>query len=166
MKRLYMAILGALLFCSCGKKVLVDDERHFANDTWNRFTPEKFDVEVGDPEGYYNINVEAVVDSARMRNDRLPLVVNFYSPNGERRMFYTDIALVENGRWKGKPLPGRERDGWRVVSQCIRPFFIFNVKGTHNIEISQGTSQFDLDGVRSFRLQIEEAEMDFKGLND
>jgi hypothetical protein len=32
------------------------------------------------------------------------------------------------------------------------------------MEIAQGTSQYDLDGIRSFRLLIERTEVDFSAL--
>ena len=100
-----------------------------------------------------------------MRNEQLPLTVNLYSPDGTRRMFYAYVNLVENGRWKGQVTPGRERDGLRTLQQNIRPFFTFNNKGTYRMEIAQGTSQYDLDGIRSFRLVIERTQVDFSALD-
>ena len=165
MKRIYTAILGVLLLCSCGgKQVLIDETREFAGASWQRFTPETFEVNVNSTDDYYRIDFEVVVDSALMRNDQLPLTVNLYSPDGERRMFYTYINLMENGRWKGEVKKGRSQEGLRVLRQNIRPYFTFNSKGTYRMEIGQATSQYDLDGVESLRLIVERIEVDLDAL--
>lgn len=153
------------MLVSCGgKNVLVDDQREFPNTVWNRFQPEKFEITVNNTDDYYCIDFEVVVDSALMRNDQLPLTVNLYSPDGERRMFYTYINLMENGRWKGEVKKGRSQEGLRVLRQNIRPYFTFNSKGTYRMEIGQATSQYDLDGVESLRLIVERTEVDLEAL--
>ena len=162
MKKFLTLFLGVLLLCSCGKKSLLDEERSFANATWNRFTPEVFSVEVENPDEYYNIDLEVVVDTAEMRNNQLPLTVNLYSPEGERRMFYSGIELVQHDRWKGERVEGKP--GQRLLKQQIRSFFSFNRKGTHRLEIGQATSQYDLTGVHSLRVSIEKAEIDYESL--
>lgn len=167
MKRNYFVFIAVLLLCSCGgKQVLIDETREFADASWQRFTPETFEVNVNSTDDYYRIDFEVVVDSALMRNDQLPLTVNLYSPDGERRMFYAYINLREHGRWKGQVLQGREKEGLRVMRETIKPFFSFNSKGTYRLEIGQATSQFDLDGLYSFRLDIERTEIDYKALDD
>lgn len=154
-----------MLLAACGgNDVLVDEQREFPNAVWNRFQPEKYEINVGNPDDYYRIDVEVVVDSALMRNDQLPLTVNLYSPDGERRMFYAYIPLTENGRWKGEVFKGRKREGIRVMKQNIRPYFTFNSKGTYRLEIGQATSQYDLDGVASLRLIVEKTEIDLNDL--
>ena len=152
--------------CACSDNVIVDESRTFANSVWNRFSPEVFTIDVANAEDYYNINLEVVLDSALMRNPQLPLTVNLYSPDGERRMFYAYINLVENGRWKGQPLQGRQRDGLRLMTQCIRPFFTFNTEGAYRMEIGQATSQYDLEGIESLRLTVEKTDIDYKGLQE
>lgn len=144
--------------CSCGKKNIIDEERSFAG-VWNRFTPEVFEVEVTNTEDYYNIDFTATVDTVLFRYSTLPLTVNLYSPNGERRTFYTAVLLKENGRWKGEA-----KGGMREVTTQVRTFFSFNSKGTHRLEIAQATSQYDLEGIDSFRLTIENTKVDYKDL--
>ncbi len=164
---LFLLSIGAMTFISCDSNpTLVDENREFANATWNRFSPETYEIDVKNIDDYYRIDFEIVVDSALMRNVQLPLTVNLYSPNGERRMFYAYIKLVENGRWKGQCTPGRDRNGIRTFTQNIRPFFTFNTQGTYRMEIGQATSQYDLEGIRSFRLLVQRTEIDFKGLKD
>ena len=162
----YLLVVAATVVAACGNHdTLVDDTRTFDNENWNRFKPETFEIGDANPDDYYRIDFELVVDSALMRNEQLPLTVNLYSPDGTRRMFYAYVNLVENGRWKGQVTPGRERDGLRTLQQNIRPFFTFNNKGTYRMEIAQGTSQYDLDGIRSFRLVIERTQVDFSALD-
>lgn len=155
-----------LLFTACGgKKTLTDETREFSNAVWQRFAPESFEIDVKNADDYYCIDFEVVVDSALMRNAQLPLTVNLYSPDGERRMFYAYIDLTEHGRWKGEVLPGRKKEGLRVIRKTIKPFFTFNSKGVYRMEVGQATSQYDLEGFYSFRLNIEKTEIDFKELN-
>lgn len=158
--------LGLLLLTACGgRNVLVDETRQFNNAVWQRFSPESFEINVDNADDYYRIDFEVVVDSAKMRNAQLPLTVNFYSPDGERRMFYAYINLKEYGRWKGQRLEGRSQEGIRVMRETIRPFFTFNNKGTYRMEIGQATSQYDLEGIYSLRLDIERTEIDYKALD-
>lgn len=167
MKNLHTIIIGVLLLASCGgKSVLLDETREFDRSVWQRFSPENFEINVANPDDYYSIDFEMVVDSLLMRNDQLPLTVNLYSPDGERRMFYAYINLKEHGRWKGEVLKGRSKEGLRVMRQNIRPFFTFNTKGTYRMEVGQATSQYDLEGIHSFRLDIERTEIDYKALDD
>jgi hypothetical protein len=162
---LLLSLLSLNIACS-GDPTLVDDTRTFANNTWNRFTPEVFEFSVPNADDFYRIDFELVVDTALMRNPQLPLTVNLYSPDGERRMFYAYINLKEHGRWKGQSLEGRDKEGLRVIRQNIRPFFTFNNKGTYRMEIGQATSQYDLEGFHSFRLSIERTDIDYKALDD
>ena len=145
---------------------MVDETREFDHAVWQRFSPESFEINVSNPDDYYSIDFEVVVDSALMRNDQLPLTVNLYSPDGERRMFYAYINLKEHGRWKGETLKNRTKEGLRVMRQNIRPFFTFNKKGTYRMEVGQATSQYDLEGLLSFRLDIERTEVNYKALDD
>lgn len=165
MRGFFLGFSLLILLTACGgKKVLLDEERHFENNVWQRFSPESFEFNVDNADNFYRIDFEVVVDSALMRKPQLPLTVNLYSPNGERRMFYAYINLKENGRWKGKMLKGREKQGLRVMRQNIKPFFTFNSTGTYRMEIGQATSQYDLEGAYSLRLDIERTEVDYKSL--
>ena len=159
-----LILLSFFLLGACGNKTMIDETHTFDNNTWNRFKYEDFEVNVPNAEDYYRIDFEVVVDSSLMRNDDIPMTVNLYSPEGERRMFYTSVVLRENGRWKGEPLPGRQKEGIRVISRTIRPFFSFNHKGTYRLQIGQATSQYALEGVYSLRVNIEKAELDYGGM--
>ena len=159
MKKILFTILGVLLLASCGNKNIVDEERTFSKGVWNHFTPEVFEVNVNNTEDYYNIDMTATVDTSLFRYQILPLTVNIYSPNGERRMFYVSIQTKENGRWKGE-----KKGDKREITTRVRTFFSFNSTGTHRIEVAQATSQYDLEGIGSFRLTIENTEIDYGDL--
>jgi gliding motility-associated lipoprotein GldH len=155
MKKLLYFSLAALLFAACGNSILYDEERTFNNNVWNGFTPEVYTLDINNIEDYYNIDITVAVDTARYRYNSLPMTVNLYSPNDERRMFYADVALAENGRPKGEVI-----DGYRVVTGRIRSYFSFNSRGEHRMELGQATSQYDLEGIHSIRLTIEKAPME------
>ena len=161
----HLALLGVMLLAACGSKNIIDEERTFAGDVWNRFTPETFEVNVDNTDNYYNIDVTVTVDTALFRYSLLPITVNLYSPAGERRMFYASVPLKENGRWKGDIVSGTtEKEGRRQVTSRIRTLFSFNAKGTHRLEIGQATSQYNLEGIGSLRLTVENTKIDYKDL--
>ena len=151
--------LAVLLCMGCGSKNIIDEERTFANDVWNRFTPEVFEVSVNNTDDYYNIDVTVAADTTVFRYSLLPITVNIYSPLGERRMFYASVPLKENGRWKGEIVGDR-----RQVTSRIRTLFSFNAKGDHRVEIGQATSQYNLEGIGSLRLTVENTKIDYKDL--
>ena len=161
MKKILFAIISTLLLCSCTNKSILDDERTFANDVWNRFTPEVFEVNVDNIEDYYNIDVTAVIDTAVYRYLTVPLLFNLYSPNGEQRSFYAEVPFTENGRWRGEMLPVGNNNTLRTANRRIRAFFSFNSKGTHRMEINQTTSQYDLEGIHSIRVTVSKAPLDY-----
>lgn len=148
-----------LLLASCGSKNILDEERTFGSNTWNRFKPEVFETTVSNTEAYYNIDLTVSVDTEAFRYTSLPLTVNIYNPEGEHRMFYSEITLKENDRWKGE-----FDDGLRTVSTHIRTFFSFNTKGKHRIEIGQATSQYDLEGIHSIEMDIYKVKLDYGDL--
>lgn len=155
-KRLAIA-LGTLLLCACGSKTVYDQEHTFSHNVWNRFTPEVFEIEVGNIDNYYDIDFTASVDTAVYRYDVLPVMVILNSPTGEQRQFYGTIPLKERGHWRGKA------DGsYRQATGRIRNYFSFNSKGTHRMEVSQRTSQYDLEGVQSLAVTITKAKLDYK----
>ena len=159
MKKILFPIIITLLLCSCNKPLL-DDERTFENNVWNRFTPEVFEVNVANIDDYYNIDVTAVIDTAVYRYRTVPLLFNLYSPAGEQRSFYAEVPFTENGRWRGEMLPGNNST-LRTANRRIRAFFSFNSVGTHRMEIRQTTSQYDLEGIHSIHVSVSRAPLDY-----
>ena len=156
MRRTLFILLGIVLLCSC-KGNLVDDERTFDNNIWNKFTPEEFDVNVTNIEDYYNIDVTAAIDTAVYRYNTLPMLIKLDSPNGELRSFYAELPFVENGRPRGEM-----HDGYRVADRRLRAFFSFNSIGTHHMTVSQTTSQYDLEGIHSIHVTISKADLKYE----
>lgn len=154
--KIVLTIACVLLLSSCGNKSLIDEERTFKSNVWNRFTPEVFNVNVNNIENFYDIDVTISVDTTIFRYDDMPLTVNLFSPNSERRMFYANVPLKLNGRWRGEVV-----DGYRTVTQHVRTYFSFNCKGEHKMEIGQATSQYDLEGIHSMSLNIYKVELDY-----
>ena len=50
------------------------------------------------------------------------------------------------------------------MTSRIRTLFSFNAKGEYRVEIGQATSQYDLEGVSSLRLTVENTKIDYKDL--
>ena len=72
--------LAVLLCMGCGSKNIIDEERTFANDVWNRFTPEVFEVSVNNTDDYYNIDVTVAADTTVFRYSLLPTPSTFTRP--------------------------------------------------------------------------------------
>lgn len=157
MKRtLLIAALSALLLISCSKNTVFEETRTFKGNIWNHFTPEVFDINIDNTEDYYNIDFLAAVDTGRYRYDNVPVMIELTSPGGELRQFYGVVALKENNRWRGEM-----EDGYRVASGRIRSYFSFNSRGTHHMEVSHTTSQYDLEGVHSLTVVVTKAKIDY-----
>lgn len=154
--KIALIITTVLLLSSCGNKSLIDEERTFNANVWNRFTPEVFNVNVNNIEDFYDIDITISVDTTKFRYEDMPLTVNLFSPKSERRMFYANVPLKLNGRWRGEVV-----DGYRIVTQHIRTYFSFNCKGEHKMEIGQATSQYDLEGIHSMGLNIYKVDLDY-----
>lgn len=149
----------ALFLTGCGNKVLLDEEHTFSNNTWSRFSPETFDVAIGNADKYYHIDYTVTFDTGLYRYDKLPLVVDIHGEDGTHRHMGPTITLRENGRWKG------EMEGpYRTVKARVYNFFTFNQPGTYSYQVKQGTSQYDLEGIHAIRITMEEARLEYERL--
>ena len=159
MKRTVLSLLlfcGLALLTACGNKA-VFDETHTITGAWNRFEPENFTVDIQNAEELYDLFLCVSVDTARYRENSLPIHVNVISPVGERRMFPCSITLRDRtGAWKGE-----WRDGLLVVDKRVRECFSFNREGEHSITVGQGTHYYDINGIRSLRLRLSPTEMEY-----
>lgn len=154
--KLIPLLLCALMLASCSSKTVLDEERQFDRDIWNRFTPEVFSYNISDIESYYNIDVTVAVNPTTYRYDEVPLAINLNSSNGESRRILTSVALKENGHWRGEM-----EDDYRVATGRIRSYFSFNTKGTYDMEVGQQTSQYDLEGIHSVAVTITKTKVDY-----
>lgn len=99
--RIALLAVTTILLVSCTNKSVIDEVRTFDSDKWNRFSPEVFNLDVKNIDNFYDIDICVSVDTAVFRYEDLPLTVNLYSSNRERRMFYANVPLKQNGRWRG-----------------------------------------------------------------
>ena len=156
-KTLLLVTLSLLtLFSACGRKSLLHEERQFDRNVWNRFTPEVFDIHVTNVENYYNLDFTVAVDTTVYRYDRVPLMLILNGPDGERRQFHGVVLLKDKERWRGEIV-----DGYRVANGRIRSYFSFNRKGDYRLEVSQETSQYDLEGIHSLTADVTKAKLDY-----
>ncbi len=156
MKKIIPLLLCALMLASCSNKTILDEERQFDRNIWNRFTPEVFTFNVPDAEGYYNIDITVAIDPSLYRYEEVPLAINLDSPQGESRRILTGVPLKENDRWRGEMT-----DGYRMVTGRIRSYFSFNSKGAYRMEVGQQTSQYDLEGMHSVAVHITKTKVDY-----
>ena len=156
-KTILLLAAATMLLASCGN--MIDEVRTFDKNVWNRFKPEVFNLDVKNIDNYYDIDITVSIDTAVYRYEDMPLTVNIYSPNSERRMFYANVPFKQNGRWRGEVI-----DGYRTVTQHIRTFFSFNSKGEHTMEVGQATSQYDLEGIHSTGVHIYKVDLDYPDL--
>lgn len=160
---LFTALAALLLLGACSGNTIADEEHLLDGDRWNRFTPEHFDIAVGNIENYYNIDLTAAIDTTRFRYGELPVMLILRSPGGEERQFYGAVVFKGKSsegdqayRWRGEM-----KDGYRVATGRIRSYFSFNHKGAHTLDVSQATSQYDLEGVHSIALTVTKAKVDY-----
>ena len=87
-----------LLCTACGHKTLLDETRTFNNDTWLRFEPERFSVDVNNTDDCFSLVVSVTVDTARYREMTIPLMLEVEGPAHEKRTLFSTLNLR-----KGRP---------------------------------------------------------------
>ena len=159
MKRFLPIVLTTLLFCSCGQKVLLDEECTFANNKWMRFDqPAQFTFHNDNTEDFYNFIFTIAIDTSRYHQNGLPITIEMNSPNGENRTMFADIVLRNyQGNWLGE----FDEQGILHVTQQIRQYYSFNAVGEYTIKISQRTNKYEIDGINGVHLKIEEAQIEY-----
>ncbi len=159
MKRLLPILLTAILFCSCGQKVLLDEECTFPNNKWMRFdAPAQFSFTSDNTEDFYNFILTASIDTTLYHQNGLPVTIEMSSPNGETRTMFADIVLRNyQGNWLGE----FDDQGIMHVTQQIRQFYTFNATGDYTIKISQRTNKYEIEGINGIRFRIEEAKIEY-----
>ncbi|MBR3413841.1 MAG: hypothetical protein IKG81_14265 [Bacteroidales bacterium] len=153
---LSLIVLASL--CSCGKKVILDEDRTFANDTWLRFQPEQFSVTPGSPDDCYNFLLTLTIDTARFHESGLPIMMEIESPEHEKRTLFSTILLRNHeGHWLGS----FDEHGNIIVTQPIRQYFFFSTASTHSISLGQRTNKYEIKGIRSLNLKVEKAKLEY-----
>lgn len=122
-----------------------------------RFEPEEFIVNVPSEEDYYNIEMTICLDTNIFKGKEFPLVVNMISSEGEQRMFDAHIPLFN---FKEGSRIGTFEDTFQTSSNIVRKYLSFNRKGDFKLQIKQGTSKYELHGIKSIGVKVEKADME------
>lgn len=139
----------------------LNEERTFAHDVWNSQTPEIFEIDITDSNAFYSVEFTVSVDTAVYRYESFPFYADIYTPDGAHRHLSPEFPIKQYGRWKGEM-----RDGYRVISKRLYDYFPFSKPGTQRIEVKQATSQFNLEGIHSFAINIQKADLDFEKMRN
>lgn len=179
---LSLPIFSLLLLASCGGNATSDDstvpntdtkqttvqtpgtlneERTFAHNVWNSQTPEVFEIDIRDSNAFYTITYAVALDTAVYRYETVPFYTDIYTPDGTHRHLTPEFPIKHYGRWMGEM-----RGGYRVVTKQLYEYFPFSKTGLQRIEVRQATSQFDLEGIHSFTINIKKADLDFEKMRN
>lgn len=151
-------ILSCLFLSSCGKF-------HYSHDisintgVWNSFEPRVFEFDWQKPDLCVDLSMKVAVDTSRYRDNVLPIIVKMVSSDGESRQFRTEILIRDrDGILHGEA----DEQGYIVCQDVIRHHMFFNSKGKQRIEVTQGTSKYDLVGIYSVGIAIDKANLEYK----
>lgn len=157
MKKILLFTFAALLFASCGNKVILDQTSQFKDDTWLRFQPENYAFNVKNIDDCYNFTVTVDVDTSRFHEAGLPLMLEIKSPEGETRTIFNTLLL----RNHEGTLMGEFVDGYLHVHQVVRQFYFFNIPGDYTVALSQRTNKYEIYGIHNASIRIEKAKLEY-----
>lgn len=158
MKRFFPLLLLFSLLVSCKNGELFNEQHTIKNSVWNRFEAETFEFESTNSDDFYNLYLYAEIDTTQYLARTLPLNINLYSSNGERRMFTATITLRDShGASKGTLLD----NGNIFAEQCARKMFCFNSVGHYTLELGQATHYYDIRGIKKIGVRIENAPLEY-----
>lgn len=153
-KSIILVCLATIVIVSC-QHFSYSDTKTLNGGAWNRFEPIAFEFDITKPDQATDIWLIATFDTAIYRAAKLPLVVKMIGTNGERRQFRSEIVVVDKkGQLCGEVTPS----GLIECRQKIRNNFYFNTKGQHRMEVSQGTTKYDIRGIGEIGLHLEKSK--------
>ena len=158
-KSLFILSAAAILFLtsSCNKTIF-DETRTFANDTWMRFSPEKFEVNAPSTEDCYNFVVTLTIDTNIFHEAGLPIILEIANPENETRTMFATLLFRNH---EGTVLGHLDENGNLVITQTVREYYFFNTTGVHHISLSQRTSKYEIHGIKQLNLHIEKSKLDY-----
>lgn len=157
-RHLILPVLALLLFCSCSKSTLFEEERTFANNTWFRLQPEHFSVKATNTDDCYNFLFSVTLDTALYGETALPIMMEIESPDHEKRTLFSTILLRNR---EGNYLGEFDEQGHLCVTQMVRQFYFFNAKGEHSINIGQRTTKYEIRGIHNIKLQLNKVKLEY-----
>ena len=131
-KKIISFLVITLFFLSaCNQNnILLNESRHFENNSWNKFNSLDFTFTVSDINNYYDFFL-VIEHTSQLKIKILPISFYFYTPSGETRTLSYYLRLINNeGNYKGE----KTGDSWRYTVP-LRKHFRFQEKGTAKIEI-------------------------------
>jgi len=131
-KKIISFLLVTLFFLSaCNQNnILLNESRHFENNSWNKFNSLNFTFTVSDINNYYDFFL-VIEHTSQLKIKILPISFYFYTPSGETRTLSYYLRPINNeGNYKGE----KTGDSWRYTVP-LRKHFRFQEKGTAKIEI-------------------------------
>ena len=144
-----------LLLCASCSKTVYEENHPIADNNWLRFEAEQFDFSIRNPKDCYHIVATVRIDTTIVRIKDIPLVVNMNNDNGETRMFYSHLPLVDD---KGRRC-GTCVGQYQTAEFRIREYFFFNSAGNYQLLLKQGTECYDMPGVNNVGVRIEKADL-------
>ena len=151
-------LLGCMVLASCGG-FYYSDETTIAGGVWNSFEPRRFDFEWKKPELCVDLSLKVAVDTSVYHEPNLPVIVKISGPEGESRQFRTQINILDR---EGKLMGEVNEEGMAVCDETVRPHMFFNTKGTQQIEITQGTSKYNLCGIHKIGIELKKSKLKYK----
>lgn len=144
-----------LLLVSCNKGVVFNETQEIPNGNFQRFTEQKFNVNIENIDDCYDLYVTTVIDTAKFISSTLPIMVTVDGPNGDSRMFRNTIMIRDKtGNWKG------DLDGSLLTTVTrVREYYFFNIEGKQLVRISQCSHKYDIRGISMVGFRIVKADL-------
>lgn len=147
-----LVLLLIVLLASCGKNTLVEKERIFDNNTWNRFDKLNFEFPVEKENGYYNIKL-VVKHDGNFEENQLPVYLILNTSSGEERMKEVSFLLKDKG-----VLQGEKQENVYSVTKDVWTSIMIADKGKCTVSIENIYPKYDSFGIHSVSLVVEKAE--------
>lgn len=141
-----MAVFVLLAVCSgCqSRQPLLDETESFPNMAWNRFHKVVFQVDVQQPERYYDILLRVSFMDGFPYSE-IPVNSVLKAPDGQVNVMRKVLgARNEDSSYAGTVFG----DVW-TVEKTLHSHRKFGKTGTHILEVEQLTQYYDLDGIVS-----------------
>jgi len=150
-KKLIILLLISLLNYSCshsGGEVLL--KHTFENNSWERFKPIRFDIDVSHPEDDYSINL-FVSFTEDFNSEDFIISYRIASPSGEIRSGekMLKVKSIYGNFTKQKNVKNPE------YNISLVPYITFHKKGSCIVEIENLIPKFESQGIRSLSIELK-----------
>lgn len=153
---LFLTVLFSVLLMSCGKEYVYDEEVEIPDNIWTYDQAIDFEFEVEDTTQLYNLYVE-VMHHKEYQNQNAYAKLQITFPDGAIKMREVSFELASaEGDWMGECSGDYCRS--TLAYNGTEPMR-FLQKGKFKMHFEQYTRQDSLEGIRSLRLMLEEAEL-------